>query len=261
MLKKESFTFLGEYGFNNEKYLEAQSAAIVKRASYFDKLYLEFGGKLLFDYHAARVLPGYRLNTKIEVVKKLAEKREVEFLPCVSARDLQSGRKMGALGISYRDFTLKLMDAIEDYGFKINSVCINLYSGESAAKDFGAFLKKNGYSVYYRGLIKDYPHNLKSIASSSGFGKKPFIKTKAPIVIVTGAGPNSGKLATCLTLVYQDHLQGKQSGYAKLESFPIWNLPLKSPINYAYEAATADIGDYNLIDKFHKKAYGMDAVN
>ena len=261
MPKINHFTYLGKTGFDNEKYLNAQSDAIIERASKFDKLYLEFGGKLIFDYHAARVLPGYHLNGKIEVIRRLAAKRPVEFLLCINARDIQSGRKMGALGINYRDFSLKMIDSIKEYGFEVPGVCINLFSGEPAAKELGSFLKKQGYNVYYRGLIEGYPENFKKIASPAGFGKKPFIKTNKPIVIVTGAGPNSGKLATCLTLVYQDYLGGKDSGYAKMESFPVWNLPLDSPVNVAYEAATADIADYNLIDPFHLKAYGVKAVN
>lgn len=255
------FPFLGKTGFDNEKYLDAQAAAIIERASKFDKLYLEFGGKLLYDYHAARVLPGYHLNAKMEVIRRLARKRPIEFLFCVSARDLQSGKKMGALGINYRDFSLKMIDSIEDCGFGVPNIAINLFSNEPKAKDFGSFLKKQGYNVYYRGLINGYPDDVKAIASSQGYGKKPFIKTGKPVVIVTGAGPNSGKMATCLTMVYQDYLEGKDSGYAKFESFPIWNLQLSSPVNVAYEAATADIEDYNLIDPYHLKAYKIKSVN
>ncbi len=255
------FSHLGKFGFNNEAYVKAQSDAIIERASKFDKLYLEFGGKLLYDYHAAKVLPGYRMDAKMNVIKRLAHKRPIEFLFCVSARDLQSGKKMGALGISYWDFSLKMLDSIKAYGFKVPNVVINLFSGEPAAKEFGAFMRKQGYDVYYRDLISGYPNNLKAIASSRGFGKKPFIRTEKSIVIVTGAGPNSGKMATCLTMVYQDYLKGDDSGYAKFESFPVWNLPLESPINAAYEAATADIGDYNLIDPYHLKAYKVSAVN
>ncbi|MFA5077667.1 MAG: DUF1846 domain-containing protein [Candidatus Micrarchaeia archaeon] len=258
---KNSFSFMGRTGFDSAKYLDVQSDAIIERASHFHKLYLEFGGKLLFDYHAARVLPGYCLNSKMEVIKRLAQKRHLEFLFCVSARDLQNGKRMGALGITYRDFSLKMLDSIKGYGFAVPNVVINLFSGEPAAKQFGGFLKKQGYRVYYRGLINNYPDDLKTIASSRGFGKKPFIKTQKSIVIVTGAGPNSGKMATCLAMVYQDYIKEVDSGYAKFESFPIWDLQLANPINLAYEAATADIDDYNLIDPYHLKAYGIKAVN
>ncbi len=260
-MPKNYFPFIGKTGFDNERYIDAQSEAIIVRASKFDKLYLEFGGKLLYDYHAARVLPGYHFGAKMEVIKRLAEKRQLEFLFCVNARDLQRGKKMGALGITYRDFSLKMIDSIEDHGFRVPAIAINLFSGEPVAKKFGFFLRKNGYEVHYRGLIKNYPDNISVIASPRGYGKKPFIKTKKPIVIVTGAGPNSGKMATCLAMIYQDYLRRNDSGYAKFESFPVWNLPLSSPINAAYEAATADIGDYNLIDPYHLKAYGAKTVN
>ncbi len=260
-MPENSFSYLGRRGFDADRYFDAQSDAIIARASKFEKLYLEFGGKLLYDYHAARVLPGYRLDGKMEVIRRLDRKRPVEFLFCVSARDLESGKRMGALGISYRDFSLKMLDSIKAYGFSVPAVAINLFSGEPAAKEFGAYLKKQGYAAHFRGLIKGYPTNISAIASSSGFGKKPFFETEKPIVIVTGAGPNSGKMATCLSMVYQDHLRNRESGYAKLESFPIWNLPLDSAINAAYEAATADIGDFNLIDPWHLKAYGKKSVN
>ncbi|MEW6529004.1 MAG: DUF1846 domain-containing protein [Candidatus Micrarchaeota archaeon] len=255
------FTFFGKKGFDNERYLRAQTDAITERASKFTKIYLEFGGKLLYDYHAAHVLPGYELDTKMHVIKKLAEKRPVEFLFCVSARDLESEKKMSALGISYRDFSIKMLENIRMYGFYVPNVVINLFSGEQKAKEFGNYLKKQKYRVYYRELIKGYPNNLNAIASRFGYGKKPFIKTDKPIVIVAGAGPNSGKMATCLTMIYQDYLQKKDSGYAKFESFPIWNIPLISPINAAYEAATVDINDYNLIDPYHLEAYKIEAVN
>jgi len=257
------FTYNGKIGFDNKKYVKLQSDAIIERATHFHKLYLEFGGKLLYDYHAARVLPGYELNAKMQVIKKLAGvgKRKVEFLFCISAKDLQHGKQMGALGINYRNFSLKMIDTIEEQGFTVPNIVINLFSGESKAKEFGRYLRKEGYNVYYRNMIKNYPNNIKHITSSKGFGKKPFIRTKSSIVIVTGAGPGSGKLATCLTMVYQDHLRKKDSGYAKFETFPVWNLPLNSSINVAYEAATADLGDYNMIDPYHFKAYKIKAVN
>ncbi|MCD6279854.1 DUF1846 family protein [Candidatus Micrarchaeota archaeon] len=257
------FTYLGRVGFDNAKYINEQAKAIIKRACKFHKLYLEFGGKLLYDYHAAHVLPGYELDSKMHVIKRLIRKNKgkVEFVFCVSAKDLQSGKRMGALGISYHDFSLKMLDSIERYGFKVPNIVISLYSGETKAQEFGEFLKKQGYNIYYRRFIPGYPENIKMIASPYGFGEKPFIKTTKPIVIVAGAGPGSGKMSTCLTMVYQDYLCGKDSGYAKFETFPIWNIPINNPINVAYEAATADIGDYNLIDPYHMKKYHVKAVN
>ncbi len=248
-------------GFDSIKYIRIQSKAIIERAKKFNKLYLEFGGKLLYDYHASRVLPGYELDNKMQVIKKLAKEKELEFLFCVSACDIETNKKMGSLGINYRNFSLKMIDSIEDYGFKVPTVVVTLFSGEKKAKEFGNYLKKKKYKVYYTNLIKGYPENIKSIVSGKGFGKKPFIKTRSPVVIITGAGPGSGKMSTCLRIVYQDYLNKKNSGYAKFETFPIWNIKLNSPINLAYEAATADIGDYNLIDPYHLKKYKIKAVN
>ncbi len=256
---KEYYSYMGQTGFNNEKYVEEQSKAIIERAGQFDKLYLEFGGKLMFDYHASRVLPGYHFNAKMQVIKNLAKTKKIEFIFCISAKDLENKKQVSSLGISYRDFTLKMIDSVKSYGFNVSTIVINLFNKQKKAKELGTYLKTKGFAVYYRKIIKNYPTNLTNVRK--GYAKKPFIKTMSPIVIVAGAGPGSGKLATCLTMVYQDYLMNKDSGYAKFETFPVKNLPLKSPINGAYEAATADIGDYNLIDPYHKKKYHKNSVN
>lgn len=247
-------------GFDSAKYVAEQAKDILSRVEKFDKkLYLEFGGKLLFDFHAARVLPGYEPNAKMEILQKLKEKAEVVF--CVSARDIQSGRLTGGFGINYKDFTLKSIDDLREQGIAVSTIVINLYSGEPLAKQLGAYLEAKGFRVYYRGVIPGYPQDTAQIASNTGYGASPHFETKKPLVILTGAGPNSGKMSTCLAMVYQDTLNGRDSGYAKFETFPIWNLPLLHPINIAYESATANIGDYNMIDPYHLEAYGISSVN
>lgn len=247
-------------GFDTRKYVEEQTREILKRVEKFDKrLYLEFGGKLLFDFHAARVLPGYEPNAKMEILHKLKDKAEIVF--CVSAKDIQNGRMAGSFGITYKDFTLKCIDDLRELELDVSTVSINLYSGEPSAKQFGKYLESKGLKVYFRKMIPRYPTDLKLIASEEGFGAKPYFETKKPVVIVTGAGPNSGKMATCLAMVYQDKLRGIDSGYAKFETFPIWNLPFKHPVNIAYEAATANIGDYNMVDPYHLEAYGITSIN
>ena len=251
---------LASIGFNTEKYIEEQTREINERVEKFDKkLYLEFGGKLLFDFHAVRVLPGYEPNAKMEILNKLKKNMEIVF--CISAKDIQEGKIASSFGINYKDFTLKCIDDLRSRGFDVSTIVINLYSGEYAAKQFGKHMKSNGFRVHFRKLIEGYPSNVKTIASEKGYGAKPYFETKKPIVIVTGAGPSSGKMSTCLAMVYQDTQNNQDSGYAKFETFPIWNLPLKHPVNIAYEAATANIGDYNLIDPWHLKAYGKKAVN
>ena len=247
-------------GFDTKRYVDEQARKICERVEKFDrKLYLEFGGKLLFDYHAARVLPGYEPSAKIQILKKLQRNSEIIF--CVSARDIQKGRIAGTFGINYRDFTLKCIDDLRALGLDVSTVVINLFSGESSALGLKSYLEKNGLNVYTRKVIPGYPSDLKRIASKKGFGEGKHIKTEKPIVIVTGAGPGSGKMATCLAMVYQDKERGIDSGYAKFETFPIWNLPLNHPINVAYEAATADLKDYNLVDPYHLKAYGIKSIN
>jgi uncharacterized protein (UPF0371 family) len=247
-------------GFDTDKYVEEQTKYIKERVSKFDKkLYIEFGGKLLFDHHAARVLPGYEPNTKIKILQSLGD--EVEIVLCVSAIDIQKGRIFGSLGINYNDFTLKLIDDLRGYGLYVPTVVINLFSGETKAIQLKEFLESKGIKVYTTGLIEGYPSNTDLIASEQGYGATPFIETTKPIVIVSGAGPGSGKMSTCLRMVYQDKQRGVDSGYAKFETFPIWNLPLDHPVNIAYEAATADIKDFNLIDPHHMKQYNKVAIN
>ena len=247
-------------GFDTEKYVEEQTKYILERASKFGKkLYLEFGGKLLFDYHATRVLPGYEPNTKIRILQALGN--NLEIVVCISARDVQKGRRVGSLGINYEDFTLKMIDDLRGYGLEVSTVIITFFSQETAALKLKEFLEKKGVTVYTTGIIEGYPSNIELITSDKGYGAKPFIETKRPIVVVTGAGANSGKMSSCLAMVYQDKLNGIDSGYAKFETFPIWNLPLDHPVNVAYEAATADIKDFNLIDPYHLKAYNQISVN
>ncbi|MFH1439924.1 MAG: DUF1846 domain-containing protein [Candidatus Woesearchaeota archaeon] len=247
-------------GFDTDKYVEEQTKYIKERVAKFDKkLYIEFGGKLLFDHHAARVLPGYEPHTKIRILQTLGD--DVEIVVCISAKDIQKGRIVGSLGINYGDFTLKLIDDLRAYKLNVFTVVITMFSGESSAVQLKDFLESNGLKVYTTGMIENYPTNTDIIASEKGYGTKPYIETTKPIVIITGAGPNSGKMSTCLTMVYQDKQKGIDAGYAKFETFPIWNLELEHPINTAYEAATADIKDFNLIDPYHLKAYNKVAIN
>lgn len=247
-------------GFDTEKYVEEQTKYILERAKKFDKkLYLEFGGKLLFDYHAARVLPGYLPDTKIRILQALG--KNMEIVVCISTKDIQERKKVGSLGITYGDFILMLIDNLRNYELDVSTVVINFFSNEKSALKLKQFLVKKGLKVYTTGIIEGYPHNVKVIASEKGYGTEPFIETIKPIVIVTGAGPNSGKMSTCLRMIYQDTKKGLDSGYAKFETFPIWNLPLEHPVNVAYEAATADLRDYNLVDPHHLKAYHQESIN
>jgi uncharacterized protein (UPF0371 family) len=247
-------------GFDNKKYLKTQTESILERVSQFKgKLYLEFGGKLCYDYHAARVLPGYDPRVKIEVIRLLKDKISIIF--CVSARDVQEGKIRGDFGLTYDNVTLKTIEDLGNIDFPVQSVIINRFRGEKKALVLGDRLEKLGVKVYYQAEIEGYPENIDLIVSDEGYGKNPYIETPAPVVIVTGAGPGSGKMSTCLSQVYLDKKRGLDSGFAKWETFPIWNLPLKHPVNAAYEAATADIGDYNLVDPFHLSAYGVTAIN
>jgi uncharacterized protein (UPF0371 family) len=246
--------------FDNEKYLNEQSAAILERVEQFgDKLYLEFGGKLLFDYHAARVLPGYDPNVKIKLLQRLRDKIEIVF--CVSAKDVAKGRIRGDFGMTYDTATLKTLDDLRDQGLPVTAVSINRFSGETAAVQLRNKIERRGVRVYTQGDIEGYPTNVDLIVGDSGYGRNPYIETSRPIVIITGAGPGSGKMATALSLMYHDHRAGRSSGFAKFETFPIWNLPIEHPANVAYEAATADIGDFNLVDPFHLSATGVPAIN
>jgi uncharacterized protein (UPF0371 family) len=247
-------------GFDNEKYLKEQTAAITDRVKKFDnKLYLEFGGKLLFDYHAARVLPGYDPNVKIRLLQKLKDK--IEIVLCIFAGDIEKGRVRGDFGITYDASTLKLIDDLRKWGIDIVAVVITRFNNQSSAVMFKNKLERRGVKVYLHYPIEGYPSSMDLTVSDAGFGKNEYIETSKPIVVVTAPGPNSGKLSTCLSQLYHEHKRGKNAGYAKFETFPIWNLPLKHPVNVAYEAATADIQDFNLVDPFHLNVYGKISIN
>ena len=247
-------------GFDNEKYLSAQTEAILNRIEMFKgKLYLEFGGKLVHDLHAARVLPGYDPNNKIKLLQRL--KDILEIIYCICAQDIDKGRIRGDFGLTYDTATLKTFDDLEDFGFSVNTVIVNRYHGEKSAERFMNFLKSRGLRVYTQPEIQGYPADVEKIVSPQGYGRNPYIETSKPLVIVTGAGPGSGKMSTCLSQVYHHHLHGETAGFAKFETFPIWNLPLKHPVNVAYEAATADLQDKNMVDPFHLAEYGVIAIN
>jgi uncharacterized protein (UPF0371 family) len=247
-------------GFDNEKYLKEQTAAILDRVKKFDnKLYLEFGGKLCFDYHAARVLPGYDHNVKIRLLQCLKDK--IDIVLAIYAGDIEKGRVRGDFGITYDAATLKLIDDLRKWGLDILSVVITRFNNQSTAVMFKNKLERRGVKVYLHYPIEGYPTDIDSIVSDKGFGKNDYIESKKPIVVVTAPGPNSGKLSTCLSQLYHEHKRGINAGYAKFETFPIWNLPLKHPVNVAYEAATADILDFNLVDPFHLNKYNKTAIN
>jgi len=247
-------------GFDNEKYLKEQTAAILERVKKFDnKLCLEFGGKLCFDYHAARVLPGYDPNVKIRLLQSLRDK--IDIVLCIYAGDIEKGRVRGDFGITYDIATLKLIDDLRKWGLDILAVVITRFTGQPSAAIFKNKLERRGVKVYVHYPIEGYPADIDLVVSDNGFGKNDCIETKNPITVVTAPGPGSGKLATCLSQLYHEHKQGRDAGYAKFETFPIWNLPLKHPVNIAYEAATADIQDFNLIDPFHLGIYNQTAVN
>jgi uncharacterized protein (UPF0371 family) len=251
---------MSKIGFDNEKYLAEQSAAILERVEKFNnKLYLEFGGKLLFDYHASRVLPGFDPNVKMRLLQKLKEKAEI--ILCIYAGDIERRKVRADFGITYDADALKLIDDLREWGIDIRAVVITRYEGQPAAKLFKNKLERRGMSVYTHGFTKGYPTDVDAIVSDEGYGANEFIETEKPLVVITAPGPGSGKLATCLTQLYHEHKQGVQAGYAKFETFPIWSIPLKHPVNIAYESATADLQDYNEIDPFHLEAYGETAVN
>ncbi|NMB48782.1 DUF1846 family protein [Candidatus Kuenenbacteria bacterium] len=257
MLKNKNYT---SAAFDNKKYLQEQTRAILERVKKFnDKLYLEFGGKLGYDFHAARCLPGYDPNIKLELLKELRDK--LEFILCIYADDIVQGKVLGTFGITYDFAILKLIDDLRSLGLDMVTVVITRFKGEPAVIKFKNKLEKRGIKIYTHYEIKGYPTDVDFVVSKDGLGRNPYIRTERPIVVVNGPGPNSGKMATCLSQLYHDHQQGKKSGYAKFETFPVWNLPLKHMVNVAYEAATADIGDYNLIDPYHLAAYGKVAVN
>ncbi len=251
---------MGRIGFDNDKYLQEQKKYILERMSKVEgKLYLEVGGKLLFDYHAARVLPGFDTNDKMKVFQSLNDKLDV--IICIAAGDIEHRKMRSDFGISYDTDVFKMIDDFASWGIKANKVVITRYTGEQSANNFADMLSRRGIDVYYHKPIVGYPNNVDVIVSDDGYGSNPYIPTDAPVVIVTAPGPGSGKLGTCLSEIYHDFRAGKKSGYAKFESFPIWNLPIDHPVNIAYEAATADIGDFNQIDHYYVAATGSIAVN
>ena len=247
-------------GFDNGKYLKMQSDHIKERIVQFgDKLYLEFGGKLSEDYHAFRVLPGFAPDAKLQMLMQLSDYAEIVIV--ISASDIEKNKVRGDLGITYDLDVLRLRDEFLSRGLYVGSVVITHYTGQSSAKQFKAKLEKKNIKVYLHYTIEGYPANVPLIVSENGYGKNDYIETSRPLVVVTAPGPGSGKMATCLSQLYHDNLRGIKAGYAKFETFPIWNIPLKHPINLAYEAATADLNDVNMIDPFHLEAYGKTAVN
>ena len=247
-------------GFDNDKYLRMQSEHIRERIGQFGgKLYLEFGGKLFDDFHAARVLPGFEPDSKIRLLSELTAQAEIVIAIC--AGDIEKNKVRSDLGITYDIDVLRLIDAFRERGLYVSSVVLTQYAGQPAADAFRTRLETLGMKVYLHYPIAGYPANLPLIVSDEGYGKNQYIETTRPLVVVTAPGPGSGKMATCLSQLYHDYKRGILSGYAKFETFPIWNLPLKHPVNLAYEAATADLDDVNMIDPFHLEAYGVTAVN
>ncbi|MBQ0038020.1 MAG: DUF1846 domain-containing protein [Clostridiales bacterium] len=251
---------MAKIGFDNEKYLALQAQHIrERRRSFGDKLYLEFGGKLFDDYHASRVLPGFQPDSKVRMLSTMRD--EVEILIAICAGDIEKGKVRGDLGITYDEDVLRLIDVFHGLGFYVGSVVITQYAGQPSADAFIKRLTALGIRSYRHYPIAGYPSNIRHIVSDEGFGKNDYIETSRSVVVVTAPGPGSGKMATCLSQLYHENKRGIRAGYAKYETFPIWNLPLKHPVNLAYEAATADLNDVNMIDPFHLEAYGKTTVN
>jgi uncharacterized protein (UPF0371 family) len=252
---------MNKIGFDNELYLKEQSSAILNRIKEhgFSKLYLEFGGKILFDYHAARVLPGFDPNVKMKLLERL--KDSVEVLMCICAIDIEKKKLRADFGITYDADTLRTIDDFNEWGIKVRAVVITRFDGQPGAVSFMNKLQRRGVSVYTHKFTKGYPTDVDLIVSEEGYGANEYIETERPIVVVTGPGPCSGKLATCLSQLYHEHKRGIKATYAKFETFPIWNLPLQHPVNIAYEAATAELRDVNMLDHFHLDAYNQKAVN
>ena len=247
-------------GFDNDKYLKMQSEHIRERINQFgNKLYMEFGGKLFDDYHASRVLPGFAPDSKLRMLMQLSDQAEIVIV--ISAGDIEKNKVRGDLGITYATDVLRLIDVFKDRGLYVGSVAITQYSGQRAADAFKQRLNELGIKVYTLYNIEGYPSNIPLIVSDEGYGKNEYIETTRPLVVITAPGPGSGKMAACLSQLYHEHKRGIPAGYAKFETFPIWNLPLKHPVNLAYEAATADLNDVNMIDPFHLEAYGKTTVN
>ena len=247
-------------GFDSEKYLREQSEAILERASHFgDKLYLEFGGKLICDFHAARVLPGFDPDAKIKLLQRLKDK--VDIIICIYAGAIEEKKIRADFGISYDVDTMRTIDDLRERGLNVRAVVVTRYSDQPAVQVFLNRLSRRGISVYTHRPIAGYPTDVDTIAGPAGYGANAYIETERPIVVVTGPGPNSGKMGTCLSQVYHEFQRGIRAGYAKFETFPVWNLPLKHPVNLAYEAATADLGDVNMVDPFHLEARNEIAIN
>ena len=247
-------------GFDNEKYLQMQSAHIRDRLAQFGgKLYLEFGGKLYDDYHASRVLPGFQPDSKLRMLLQL--KDQVEMVIAINAADIEKNKVRGDLGITYDRDVIRLIDIFRGLGLYVSSVVLTRYNEQPQAKAFQSRLESLGLKVYHHYAIEGYPYNISRIVSDEGYGKNDYIETTRELVVITAPGPGSGKLATCLSQLYHEHQRGIQAGYAKFETFPVWNLPLNHPVNLAYEAATTDLNDVNMIDPFHLDAYGVTTVN
>lgn len=247
-------------GFDNAAYINRQSEQISKRIKDFGgKLYLEFGGKLFDDYHASRVLPGFAPDSKLQMLRSIAS--DVEIVIVINAGDIESNKIRRDLGITYDTDVLRLIDAFRENGLYVGSVVLSQYSGQPSATAFRTKLERLGVKVFLNYAIEGYPYNVSHIVSENGFGKNEFIETTRPLVVITAPGPGSGKMSTCLSQLYHENLRGNKAGYAKFETFPIWNLPLKHPVNLAYEAATADLNDVNMIDPYHLEAYGETTVN
>ncbi len=251
---------MGKIGFDNDKYLQLQSKHIRERIAKFGgKLYLEFGGKLFDDFHAARVLPGFKPDSKLQMLLQLRDEAEVVIV--INASDIEKNKVRGDLGITYDLDVLRLIDAFRSVGLYVGSVVLTRYAAQSATVQFENKLQSLGVKVYRHYSIAGYPYDIENIVSDNGYGLNEYIETERQLVIMTAPGPGSGKMATCLSQLYHEHKRGIKAGYAKFETFPIWNIPLKHPVNLAYEAATADLNDVNMIDPFHLEAYGETAVN
>ena len=247
-------------GFDNDKYISLQAEKIRKRIGQFGgKLYLEFGGKLFDDYHASRVLPGFEPDSKIRMLESL--RNEVEAIIVINADNIENAKRRSDIGITYEEDALRLMDSFRARGLHVGGICITHFTGQPHAEAFQSRLEAMGVSVWRHYLIDGYPSDVNHIVSDEGFGKNDYIETTRPLVVVTAPGPGSGKLATCLSQLYHENKRGVEAGYAKYETFPVWNLPLKHPVNVAYEAATADLDDRNIIDPWHLEAYGEVTVN
>ncbi len=247
-------------GFDSDKFIELEKNEILKRINANNsKLYLELGGKIFDDLHASRVLPGYRPDNKIKILETLKDDLEVIF--CISARDIEKNKMRSDLGITYDVEVMRLIDKLKGRGLSVNCVCITLFENQPSAIKFGDILKRRGEKVYFHSVIDNYPNDVDLIVSDRGYGKNPYIETTKPLVVVSAPGPGSCKMATALSQMYHEYKKGIKSGYAKFETFPVWNLPIDHPVNIAYESATADLNDKNMVDHYHEKAYGIKAIN